>query len=286
MIYSSVLDQNLPALAASSTETAVETVIPTIGLCRDVSQEKATEKGLQREKAKAEEVENVKNVFLRNMSYEIRTPITTVVGFAQLFAEEHDPADEDSFIMEIKNNASYLLKLVNDILFLSRLDAHMIEFNTSSIDFALTFEGHCQMGWAKVMKPGVNYVVENPYERLIVELDDNNVGRIIEKVAENAALFTKHGTVKARYDYIGDKLLITIDDTGSGTDTSLQKSMFERFGHTAGGNSTGLGLPICKELAQQMGGSIHVNTAAGKGTTVWIIIPCKATLIEKKLLSN
>jgi len=256
------------------------------GLCRDVSQERATERELQREKAKAQEVENVKNVFLHNMSYEIRTPITTVVGFAHLFVAEHDPADEEGFIREIKNNANYLLKLVNDILFLSRLDAHMIEFNKSAVDMAFTFEGHCQMGWAKLMKPDVKYVVENPYEHLVVEIDDTNVGHIIEQVAEYAAQYTETGIVRGRYDYIGDKLLITIEDTGIGLDASQQSNLFERFGNTVGGNSTGLGLPICKELAAQMGGSIYVNSAVGKGTTVWIVIPCKATLIEKKLLSN
>ena len=256
------------------------------GLCRDVSQERATERELQREKAKAQEVENVKNVFLHNMSYEIRTPITTVVGFAHLFVAEHDPADEEGFIREIKNNANYLLKLVNDILFLSRLDAHMIEFNKSAVDMAFTFEGHCQMGWAKLMKPDVKYVVENPYEHLVVEIDDTNVGHIIEQVAEYAAQYTETGMVRGRYDYIGDKLLITIEDTGIGLDASQQANLFERFGNTVGGNSTGLGLPICKELAAQMGGSIYINSAVGKGTTVWIVIPCKATLIEKKLLSN
>ena len=252
------------------------------GLCRDVSQEKATEEKLEREKTKAQEVESVKNAFLRNMSHEIRTPIATVVGFAQLFVEDHDPADEDGFIEEIKKNANYLLSLVNDILFLSRLDAHMIEFKKAPIDFAYTFEGHCQMGWAKLMKPEVQYVVENPYEHLMVEIDDSNVGHIIEQVAANAARFTDSGTVRARYDYIGGKLLITIDDTGSGISEDQQKSVFERFSTSGNENGTGLGLPICKELAEQMGGSIFINSAVGKGTTVWISLPCEATLIEKK----
>lgn len=256
------------------------------GLSRDISEQKATEEELEYEKSKAQEVENIKNVFLRNMSHEIRTPITTVVGFAELFAQEHDPADEDSFIAEIKYNASYLLKLVNDILFLSRLDAHMLEFTKSPIDFAFTFEGHCQMGWAKHTKPGVKYIVENPYEHLIVDIDDSNVGHIIEQTSENAARYTESGYVRTRYDYIGDKLVITIDDTGAGIDTKKQKHLFERFNTHTNQSGTGLGMPICMELAQQMGGAIHVNSAPGRGTTVWIVIPCKATLIEKKMLTN
>ena len=256
------------------------------GLCRDISEEKATEEELVYEKAKAQEVENIKNVFLRNMSHEIRTPITTVVGFAELFAQEHDLADEDNFIAEIKHNASYLLKLVNDILFLSRLDARMLEFTKSPIDFAFTFEGHCQMGWAKYTKPGVKYIVENPYEHLIVDIDDSNLGHIIEQTSENAARYTESGFVRTRYDYIGDKLVITIDDTGAGIDTKKQEHIFERFNTQTNHSGTGLGMPICMELAQQMGGAIYMNTAPGKGTTVWIVIPCKASLVEKKMLTN
>ncbi len=256
------------------------------GLCRDISEEKATEEELKYEKSKAQEVENIKNVFLHNMSHEIRTPITTVVGFAELFAQEHDPADEDNFIEEIKRNASFLLKLVNDILFLSRLDAHMMEFTKSPIDFAFTFEGHCQMGWAKHTKPGVKYIAENPYEHLIVDIDDSNVGHIIEQMSENAARYTESGFVRTRYDYIGDKLLITIEDTGAGIETKKQKNLFERFNTPTNHNSTGLGMPICMELAQQMGGAIYMNSAPGKGTTVWIVLPCKASLVEKKLLTN
>ncbi len=256
------------------------------GLCRDISWEKATEEELEREKAKAQEVEHVKNAFLRNMSHEIRTPITTVVGFAELFVNEHDPADEEGFIEEIKSNSTFLLKLVNDILFLSRLDAHMIEYNSNPIDFAFTFEGHCQMGWAKIIKPGVDYVVENPYEHLVLEIDDANVGHIVEQIAENAARYTDSGMVKARYDYIGENLLITIADTGRGIDSAHQKDVFERFSMFSDSNGTGLGLPICKELAQQMGGAIYLNSAKGKGTTVWIVIPCKVLQVEKKLLSN
>lgn len=257
-----------------------------IGLCRDISQEKTTETELEQKKAKAQEVENVKNVFLRNMSHEIRTPITTVVGFAELFAEEHEQEDEDGFIDEIKNNANYLLKLVNDILFLSRLDAHMVEFNKSPIDFAYSFEGHCQMGWSKHTKPGVNYMTENPYEHLIVDIDESNVGHIIERLTENAAIFTESGTVRTRYDYIGDRLLITIDDTGRGINAKQQKKLFERFDGSLASNSSGLGLIICHELVHQMGGSIDINSGEGCGTTVWVSIPCTATLIEKKRRIN
>ena len=141
------------------------------------------------------------------------------------------------------------------------------------------------MGWANTMKEGVSYIVENPYEHLVIDIDDSNIGRIIEQIAENAARFTYSGSVKARYDYIGDKLLIAIDDTGSGIEADKQAHLFDRFVGSGDGQGTGLGLAISKELVMQMDGSIHINSAPGRGTTVWIVVPCKATQIEKKLLS-
>ena len=252
------------------------------GMCHDITQEKATAEDLEREKAKAKEVESIKNVFLRNMSYEIRTPITTVVGFAELFAEEHDQADEDVFIEEIRVNADYLLNLVNDILFLSRLDARMIEFKQGPTDLAMTFEGCCQMGWSRWQKAGVDYQIVNPYEHLVVEIDESNVGYVIQKIVESAARHTGSGAVLVRYDYIGDRLLITVEDNGPGISQEDQRMMFQRFKTPTDGGGTDLGLPICMELVQQMGGAINVNSAPGKGTTVWIEIPCKATVVEKR----
>ena len=252
------------------------------GMCHDVTQEKATAAELEREKARAKELENVKNAFLRNMSYEIRTPITTVVGFAELFAVEHDLAEEDVFIDEIRTNADYLLKLVNDILFLSRLDARMIEFKKTPTDLALAFDSYCQMGWSRWQKPDVDYQVVNPYEHLVVEIDDANVSRVIEIIIENALRHTDSGVVRTRYDYIGDRLLITIDDSGPGIPPGDQRLLFERFSPLSDGGGTNLGLPICMELVRQMGGAINVNSALGKDTTIWIEIPCKATLVEKR----
>ena len=251
------------------------------GLCRDISEVRATEQLLEKETARAQEVEELKDSFLRNMSYEIRTPLNTVVGFAELFEQDHSPEDEEVFVGEIKNNAAHLLHLINDILFLSRLDAHMIEFNPQPTDFAQTFESHCQMGWANDRHEGVRYIVENHYERLVVEIDDANLGRVIEQLTANAAQHTESGVVRARYDYVGGKLMIAIDDTGSGIQPSDIKHVYERFviGQHGG---TGLGLPICKELTEQLGGSIDISSEVGKGTTVWITIPCKAHEVERK----
>ena len=251
-----------------------------LGMCRDMSEVKATEAELALKTIKAREVEAEKNNFLRSMSYEIRTPLNSVVGFAELFEKPHSSDEETVYISQIKDNSEHLLNLINDILFLSRLDAKMIEFNPQPTDFVKAFEIHCQAAWKDYRKEGVHYVVENNFEQLVVNIDNINVGHIINQVVQNAAIHTKSGIVRAHYDYVGNKLLIVVDDTGEGINKQTLSTIYERFNTNSRG--TGLGLPICKELLAQMGGNIDISSTLGQGTTVWITLPCEATVIEKK----
>ncbi len=253
------------------------------GLCRNVTDTIETEHRLAIETKKAQETELLKQSFLTNMSYEIRTPLNAVVGFAELFESPHDVADESIFVEEIKRNSNTLLKLVNDILFLSRLDANMLEYNKTDIDFALIFDSHCQMGWSGV-KPEVKTIVENPYEHLIVNIDQEHLGMVIQKLCINAVSFTQEGYIRAKYEYRHGELTITIEDTGSGIDDQTLPHVFERFVRDQQERlcGTGLDLPIVQELVHQMGGTVELQSTLNKGTTAWVSIPCEAKNIEKK----
>lgn len=250
------------------------------GMCRNISEIKMTELLLEKESEKARELENLQNSFLRNMSYEIRTPLNAVVGFAELFELDHSAADEDIFIHEIKKNSAHLLQLINDILFLSRIDAHMIEIKKQPTDFALTFDAHCQVGWENKKREGVRYLTENLYEQLIVEIDDSNIGLVIEQIVSNAVEHTEKGFVRARYDYMGNNLMIMIEDSGCGISEKHLEQIYERF--SSGNNGTGLGLPICKALIEQMGGKLDVISKVGEGTSVLISLPCEVIAINRK----
>jgi signal transduction histidine kinase len=251
------------------------------GMCRDISDIKATEQALAVETQKAQEVETVKNAFLRNMSYQIRTPLNSVVGFAELFELEHSPEDESLFIKEINDNASLLLKLINDILFLSRLDARMIEIKKSPVDFAAIFDSRCQTAWFNYQQPGVKYIADNAYERLVVDIDEQNVGIVIEKILVNAAQHTSSGEVRASYTYTGEDLVMTFQDTGDGIPEEIRQHIFDRFA-TSDGRRTGLGLSIVQEMLHQMGGKIKIQSEEGKGTIVWVSIPCACSELVRK----
>lgn len=253
------------------------------GMFRNMTDMIETERKLAIETRKAQEAELLKESFLTNMSYEIRTPLNTVLGFAELFETEHDEADEPIFVEEIKKNTNTLLLLINDILFLSRLDADMLEFKHNDFDFAEYFDAYCQMGWSSV-NPAVKTYIENPYEHLIINGDVEHLGKAIQKLCALSAFFTQEGTIRAKYEYRRKELAISIEDTGSGIDPETLPHAFDRFVRDKGERlcGTGLDLPIIEELVKKMGGTIEMQSEIGKGTSVWIFLPCRAKNVEKK----
>lgn len=258
------------------------------GLCRNVSELVETERLLEIETKKAQEAETLKNAFLRNMSHEIRTPLNAVIGFAELFDTDHDPEDEAIFVEEIKKNTDILLKLVNDILLLSRLDANMIEFKNQPTDMINTIEAHCNIGWSKYLNNDTQVQFDHTYDKLVVNTDRENLARIIEHIAGNAAHYTKQGYIRVKYSYHGGNLIVSIEDTGVGMSEEQLKHLFDRFSDANAENrqSTGLGMHICKEMITQMGGTIDVDSEPGRGTTVWINLPCELIELKKSNISN
>ena len=253
------------------------------GMCRNMTDMVETERRLSVETRKAQETETLKQSFLTNMSYEIRTPLNTVVGFAELFEIDHDPADETVFVDEIKKNSNQLLELVNDILFLSRLDADMIESNVTETDFALVFDSCCLVGLNNA-KPGVKTIIQNDYEHLVVDIDIDLVNKVIQRECLIAAAFTQQGTIHCKYEYWHGELILTFEDTGAGFDENIESTIFERLEHNPKltDYGTGLDLPIIQAMVHKLGGKIEIQSEKNKGTTARITIPCKASLIERK----
>lgn len=257
------------------------------GMCRDMTDMVEMENRLAVETKKAQETELLKQSFLANMSYEIRTPLNNVVGFAQLFTVPHDEADEPAFVEQIKINSNNMLTLVNDVMLLSSLDANMVEYHKDYIDFAQVFANHCQIGWSTA-NTQVKTVIDNPYESLVLNIDLEHVGKVIEKLCWLSALTLKEGYVMARYEYRRGELLITIEDTGDGIPEEGMAHIFDRFVHNVDNHllGTGLDLPIVQAIVNQMGGTIEIESTLHKGTTAWVSIPCEAKNIERRLEEN
>ena len=251
-------------------------------MCRDISELKDIEEKLAKETLRAQEVEVVKNAFLHNMSFEIRTPLNAVVGFAELFQMEHSQDDEIVFINEIKDNSAKLLKLINDILFLSRLDADMITMKTRPVDFIKAIETKCYSIWDNNKKANVEFIVKKPFKKLILDVDEPNISIIIEKIITNAVQHTSQGRILVRYDYLGEELIVAVDDSGDGIPKNILAHIFERFVTGDGNNMrAGLGLSICHDLILHLGGSINIKSDQDKGTSVWFSVPCKAIELDR-----
>ena len=157
----------------------------------------------------------------------------------------------------------------------------MIEFKRKPVDFAQFFESRCQSIWLRGHHEGVEFVSDNPYSQLEVEIDDQNLGLVIDQIVENATAHTTTGMVRASYEYTGEGIAMAFQDTGSGISEDRMKQIFERF-VSSSGHGTGLGLAICHEITTQMGGKIRIKSEVDKGTIVWVSIPCKCNEIVRK----
>ena len=252
-------------------------------LCRNVSKLVETEKQLEEETKRAQEAEEFQNSFLKNMSHEIRTPLYTVVGFAELFQGEHDKSDEPVFIDQIKQNSDMLLKLVNNILLLSRIDAKMVEINTTPIDFPEFFKAKCLMGWTQGVTPGVETKIETNEDHLMVEIDDNHVGLIIETLCRLACMHTEKGLIHTRYIYHSGMMTLMFKDTSDGMSAEQKACVRNRnMDNDSGDYAVLIQLIICQQLAALMGGQMEFESEEGKGTTFWISFPCKIIEMPKQ----
>ena len=253
------------------------------GTYRDITDMVETEKQLAIETKKAQETEQLKQTFLTNMSYEIRTPLNNILGYAGLVTGEHDPSDEPFFMEQIKHSTGELLLLVNDILYISRLEANMEEYTKEPTDFAGAFEALCLAGLSAI-KPEVQPVISQTYNRLEVDIDMKHVSELIQRMCSMACMLTSQGSIHVSYEYHGGELTFRLEDTGRGFTEEMMSHIFDHFTRDEKGEliGSGLDLAIAQLLAHQMGGTIDIQSDYGKGTSAWMSIPCTAFVIDKK----
>lgn len=251
-------------------------------LLRDETDKVMTNRQLTKENKKAQETEHLQNLFLKNLNYEIRTPLNTIFGFSELFEENHDPADEAIFVEQIRENTDTVLKLVNDILLLSRLEADMQEQKCEETDIVGIFRAQCQMGWEELLHPDVHTYIECPYVLLYGPVDVNNFGLVMVNLCTLAAMNTLKGYIKASLDYHHNTLYIKLTDTGQGFDNEIKEELFSATNDNIKNDyKIRLKLMICKLLTEKMGGTFEIESQLGQGTTVWFTIPFQCSEIVR-----
>ncbi len=264
-----------------TTKTTIETAGGDkllIGISLDITEKMKAYAELQEAKEKAEQSNRLKSAFLANMSHEIRTPLNAIVGFSELMMDAEDEEEKKEFSGVITANNELLLRLIGDILDLSKMEAGMMELTPTDFDVAHLFE-ELSLTFERRVKPEVKLVTENPYGQCVVSLDKDRFTQILTNFMTNALKFTSKGEIRMGYEYLDGGLRIYVSDTGIGIAKKHLDKVFERFEKLNNfAQGTGLGMAICKAIVDAYGGKIGVESEEGKGSTFWAWIPVEAEI--------
>ena len=271
------IDMIVNSLADGSTEV--------IGVNIDITQIKETQQSLIVAKEKAEKMDRLKSAFLANMSHEIRTPLNAIVGFSQMLLsqEAFEKEDREHYMQIVQDNSDLLLQLVSDILDLSKIEAGVFEFNYADVPCNRLCR-EIVMSLRMKTQPGVELIFDEPAAECVVHSDKNRIAQVLVNFINNAAKFTSKGSIHAGLVPHKNDVEFYVRDTGVGISKEQLGHVFDRFVKL---NSfiqgTGLGLPICKSLIEQLGGRIGAESKTGKGSYFWFKLPYrikKRTIIK------
>ena len=253
---------------------------------RDVTERRLMEEELERKRDEAEAAAVAKTEFLANMSHEIRTPLTAIIGFAGLIDQmEGLPAPAADYIERIVTAGRTLLLVVNDILDFSKIEAGQLDLDPQPFDPRLFLTETLGLAAGQAERKGLSLTSQiDDNLPAVVLADSSRLRQVLLNLIGNAVKFTDRGgvVVRAAYDAIGPGWLrLSVSDTGAGIAAGKQDRLFQRFSQLDGSTSrihggTGLGLVICKALAEMMDGEIGVDSVEGQGSTFWIAIPAPA----------
>lgn len=247
----------------------------------DITERREMITALEKAKQKAEESDKLKSAFLANMSHEIRTPLNAIVGFSDLLTTTVLAEEREEYMHIIKNNNDLLLKLINDILDLSKIEAGSIELKYQEFDMADYFNEQATAMQQRITNPKIRLISVNPYASCIVKLDKSRLTQILTNYITNAIKYTPEGIIEMGYERIEDSIRIYVKDTGIGISKDKLNKVFQRFEKLDEfAQGTGLGLSICKAIAEACGGSVGFESEDKKGSTFWANLPC---LLQKEI---
>lgn len=256
-------------------------VIKYIGVRLNITEQINYQKFLEREREDARQADKLKSAFLANMSHEIRTPLNAIVGFSELLQTTEDPDMRKEFMGIISNNNELLLRLIGDILDLSKIESGMLELKPEVFDLTAAYKETYTALKQRCTNPEVEFLGYSPYKSCKVKLDRNRVVQVGTNFITNALKHTNKGHILMGYEYVDGGIRLFIEDTGCGIPKENQDKLFQRFAKlddfTQG---TGLGLAICKAIVDAQGGKIGVESEVGKGSTFWAWFPCDAEIEE------
>jgi PAS domain S-box-containing protein len=255
------------------------------GVALDIDRFRQREKDLINARENAEQNDKRKSDFLANLSHEIRTPLNGIVGFSSMLSRDDlKPEKREKYVRIIRSSTAQLLTLVNDIIDHSKIEAGRLKIIYSKVnihqlleDLQATFVSEAQ----RLKKKDIRLIKQtgSPSKDLVIKSDEVRLKQLMTNLLSNALKFTDKGNIS--FGYSLDKpgtIRFFVKDQGVGISKSAQRTLFQRFRQTQEGRKdkykgTGLGLAISKGIVELMEGRIGVNSAPGKGSEFYFLLP-------------
>lgn len=232
---------------------------------------------LRKAKEVAEQSNWLKTMFIQNMSHEIRTPLNSIVGFSGVLVDMlDDKEDIGQYVALIESNSKLLLKLVGDILDISILDSE-VEIKHNAVDVNACCQASIDAA-GTLFSPDTKLVFKPACDELIINSNYNYIVQVLDNLLSNASKFTHEGSVTLAYEVKKEtnQLIFTVTDTGIGIPIDEQEHVFERFVKLDNfSQGAGLGLSICRIVAERLGGFLIIDREYTQGTRFIFCVSCE-----------
>lgn len=242
----------------------------------------------------AEESERERKIFVSNVSHELRTPLTSMRSYVEALNDGawRDEEIAPHFLSVIQNETERMIRMVNDLLQLSRIDSGTDKVENEIVDlnglFNSVLDRFDVIFTSSDYEEGKYTIIRDfPEDAVWVDLDPDRMQQVIDNIMNNAVKYSPDGgVITVRMTIRNDSTLLSVSDQGMGIPKSDQTRVFSRFFRVDKARSramggTGLGLSISKEVVEQFGGRIWVRSAEGKGTTFYISLPLENSLMDE-----
>lgn len=228
-------------------------------------------------KSRAESANQLKSDFLASMSHELRTPLNGVIGYAELLVELADDDERRQYAQVIRDSGDHLLTLLNSILDMARLEAGKMPIVAGPVRVDELVSQACAIHRPVAEAKGLVLDCQAP-GALTAHADRTRVLQVLNNLLHNALKFTDAGRVALRVRVEGERCVFEVSDTGCGIDPAQHAAIFERFRQaddfeTRSQGGAGLGLALCRELIELMGGRIWLDSAPGQGAAFSFSLP-------------